>query len=422
MRQRDILLFWLPLFSSWLLMMAEGPLISAAVNRLPDAVVHLAALGIVFSLAVAIESPIVNLLATSTAKVRDLQSYRQVRRLTLHWCAALTLFAAAVAWSGLFDLVVLGWMGVPTDIARWVRPGMALMIPWSAAIGWRRFLQGVLIAGGRTRAIAWGTAIRLSTSAGSTIFLAVRSDLPGALVGAWALVAGVLAEAIFATLAARPVVATFDAGDAGPPLGYLELTRFHLPLAGTTVLTLLMQPFVTACLARLDRPIETLAAWPLIFQFLLLARAPALALPEAVIALGDKPENRPGLRRFSRSLTLASLVAMAVFALTPLSELYLRVFQNAEPGVSELAGLGFIFVIPLPALATLISWRRGLLIQEGRTLVVNAAMFVRLLTTALLLVAGLAWQWSGILTAGSAMVLSVVAELGYLRFCGNRPT
>ena len=36
MRQRDIFIFWLPLFASWLLMSAEGPIISAAINRLPD--------------------------------------------------------------------------------------------------------------------------------------------------------------------------------------------------------------------------------------------------------------------------------------------------------------------------------------------------------------------------------------------------
>ena len=67
MRQRDIFLFRLPLFSSWLLMTAEGPLISAVINRQSDAIVHLAAIGIVFSLAIAIESPIINLLAISTA-------------------------------------------------------------------------------------------------------------------------------------------------------------------------------------------------------------------------------------------------------------------------------------------------------------------------------------------------------------------
>ena len=420
MRQRHILLFWLPLFSSWLLMMAEGPLISAVVNRLPDAVVHLAVLGIVFSLAVAIESPIINLLATSTAKVKDRQSYRQVRRLTLHWCAGLTLLAAAIAWTGLFDLVVVDWLGVPGEITRWVRPGMAIMVPWSAAIGWRRFLQGLLIVGGRTRAIAWGTAIRLATSAGIAATLALTTQLPGSLVGAWGLVVGVGAEAAFATVAARPVIAGFEARRDAPPLGYLELTRFHLPLAGTAVLTLLMQPLVTACLARLDRPVATLAAWPLIFQFLLLARAPALALPEVVIALAGPPENRPGLWRFTRSLTLASLGAMALFALTPLADFYLRVLQNAEPAVASLAGLGFLLMTPLPALATLISWYRGLMIQQGRTPLVNGAMLVRLVATTLLLLAGLAWQWSGIVTAASAMVLSVVAELVCLHSWSRR--
>jgi len=414
MKQRDILIFWLPLFSSWLLMMAEGPLISAAVNRLPDAVVHLAALGIIFSLAVAIESPIVNLLATSTAKVRDVQSYRQVRRLTLHWCAALTLVAAAIAWPDVFNLVVIDWLGVPVDIARWVRPGMVIMIPWTAAIGWRRFLQGVLISGGRPRAVAHGTAIRLGTSAGIAISLAVASDMPGALVGAWGLVVGVVAEALFATWACRSVILALPAESDREPLGYSNLTRFHLPLAGTAVLTLLIQPFITACLARLARPVETLAAWPLIFQFMLLMRAPALALPETIIALGEQPDRRPALGRFTRTLTLASLVAMLLFALTPLATLYLDGLQNAEAGVVELARFGIILMIPLPALATLISWRRGLLILEGRTLVVNEAMFVRLLTTALLLVAGLASGWSGVVTAGLALVLSVVAELAHL--------
>ena len=80
MRQIDIFLFWLPLFASWLLMLSEVPLLSAAINRLPDEVVMLAAFGIAISLAVLIESPVINLLATATALVHDRASYLQVRR------------------------------------------------------------------------------------------------------------------------------------------------------------------------------------------------------------------------------------------------------------------------------------------------------------------------------------------------------
>src|SRR5690554_5974944 len=124
LRQRDILWFWLPLFASWLLMTAEGPTVSAAINRLPDEIIMLAAQGIVVSLAVTIESPIINLLSTATALVRDRDSYLLVRKFTIHWALGLTVLAAAIAFTPLFDLVVRRWMGTPPEIAHWVKPGM----------------------------------------------------------------------------------------------------------------------------------------------------------------------------------------------------------------------------------------------------------------------------------------------------------
>jgi len=183
MRQREIFWFWLPLFASWLLMTAEGPLIAAAINRLPGEVVMLAAMGIVNSLSVTIESPIINLLATSTALVRDHASYLLVRRFTLYLCLALTVVAILVGYTPLFDLIVPGLLDVPDDIARWVRPGMQIMIFWSAAIGWRRFLQGILIRFNRTRSIAWGTAVRLLASGGTVAVLAVWGRWPGVKIG-----------------------------------------------------------------------------------------------------------------------------------------------------------------------------------------------------------------------------------------------
>jgi glycolate oxidase len=67
MSQKKIFLFWLPLFASWLLMTAEAPIIHTAITRLPQPIISLAAFGIVMSLSVTIESPIIMLLATSTA-------------------------------------------------------------------------------------------------------------------------------------------------------------------------------------------------------------------------------------------------------------------------------------------------------------------------------------------------------------------
>ncbi|MBP8947353.1 MAG: hypothetical protein KBG73_00825 [Candidatus Promineofilum sp.] len=423
MRQRDIFWFWLPLFASWLLMTAEGPLIAAAINRLPDEVIMLAAMGIVNSLAVTIESPIINLLATSTALVRDHTSYLLVRRFTIHLCLILTAVAILVAYTPLFDALVPGLLDVPDEIARWVRPGLQIMILWSAAIGWRRFLQGILIRFNRTRLIAWGTAVRLLASGGTVAVLALWGRWPGVIIGALALMAGVLAEAAFATWAVRPVLrdelapgapaAALPFGD-GPLLTYRALLSFHVPLAATSLLVLLMQPLVTSSLARLDRPTESLAAWPILFQILLMARAAALALPEVIIARHRDRSTFGPLRRFSFTLVGAVTAGMAVFALTPLAGIYVYRVQDMTPEVGELALSSLSLFLLFPALAVLTSWLRGLLIHGRHTRDVNVGMAINLAVTGAALLIGLQRQWPGLPTAALALNLASLAEVFYL--------
>lgn len=420
MRQRDIFWFWLPLFLSWLLMSSEGPLISAAINRLPNEVVMLAAQGIVLSLSVTIESPIINLLATSTAVVRDRHSFLLVRRFTLHWLILLTVVTVAVAYTPLFDLIVTRGMlsGREPEIATWVRSGMKIMILWSAAIGWRRFLQGVLIHYGYTKRIAWGTAVRLVASGGVAIGLALWSDWAGVVIGSLALMAGVIAEAVYAQMAVRPVLRRELGPDSlaapGDPLTYRDLFWFHLPLAATAVLTLLVQPLIAFSLGRLDRPTESLAAWPLIFQVSLMTRALAFALPEVVIALTKEDDTYGPVRGFALRLAGISILVMALLIFTPLLTFYLLRVQDADPGVSELARSGIRLMLLLPAVTTLVSWLRGLLINKRATTSVNGGMFVNLGVTAAVLVTGLLLRASGVGTAVIALNLAAAAELLFL--------
>lgn len=418
MRQWYILLFWFPLFASWLLMSAEGPLIAAAINRLPDEVLMLAAMGIVTSLSVTIESPIINLLATSTALVRDHESYRLVRRFTIHWCIILTVVAILVAYTPLFDLIVKQLLNVPEDIAEWVRPGMKIMIPWTAAIGWRRFLQGIMIRHKQTRKVAYGTAVRLVASGGTVLLLAVWGQLPGVVIGSIALVAGVVAEAAYATLAARQLIRDELGPDSAPaegsPLTYRELFWFHLPLAATSVLILFMQPMVTSSLARLDQPTVSLAAWPIVFQILLMARAAAMALPEVVIALHQGVDTFVPIRKFSLILTIAAIVSMAVFVFTPLARWYIFEVQDMTAVVGELALSSLGLFLLFPALAVITSWLRGLLIQSRHTRYINVGMGVNLSITAATLISGVALKWPGLPTAALALNLASAGEVLYL--------
>ncbi len=410
---RRIAYYWLPLFASWLLMTGEGPMLSAIVNRMPDEVVMLAALGIVFALAVTIESPIVNLLATSTALVRDRPSFEVTRRFTLQAMAILTVVGALIGFGPLFSPVVEHLLGTPPEIARWVRPGMQIMVLWTPAIAWRRFLQGILIRFGRPRTIAAGTVLRLLATLGTGAALASFTDLPGIHVFSWALMAGVIGESVYATFVARPVLAALSS-ETSRPLSYDRLLRFHLPLAGTAILTLAGQPLVTFTLARLAEPTLNLAAWPLVFQALLFLRAASLALPEVVIALSDAEGAEAALRRFAWGLTAIIGALTVLLVATPLLRLYLFGLQDADPLVAERAWLGIALSVPLPAGAVLITWLQGRLIHREQTSAVNVSTAVQLAVLAVGLGLALYVEAPGLPAAALAMQVSMVAQAAYM--------
>jgi hypothetical protein len=399
-------------------MTMEGPFVSAIINRMPDEVIMLAAMGIVTSLSVTIESPIINLLATSTALTRDRPAYLLLRKFTLHWMIFLTAVTILLAFTPLFDLVIIELMNVPEEIAVWVRPGLQIMTFWSAAIAWRRFLQGIMIRFDQTRKVAWGTVVRLAASAGTALILATLTEWAGVIIGASSLMAGVIAEAAYATIAVRPILGHQLGSNGQPvteaPLSYNALFWFHLPLATTSLLTLLVQPLVAFSLARSPNPTLSLAAWPVVFQFMLISRAAAFALPEVIIARTEgEPTFRP-LRRFSLTLTAASTLFMIVFLATPLIGFYLFVVQDLTAPVAALAREGLLIFLALPGLATLISWIRGLLIDARATGIVNGGMAINLVVTAAMLFIGVSRGWPGINSAALALSLAAAAEFLFL--------
>ena len=416
MKQRDILKFWLPLFASWLFLTAEGPLITTQINRLPNAVLMLAASGVVISLSVFIEAPVINMLSTSTAKVEDWASYRLVRRFTLHWIVLLTLIHVLMGYTPLFDVVVLRVMGIGAEIGEWVRTGMKLMVPWSAFIAWRRFLQGVLIKFGRTRTIAIGTFIRIFTSAAVIISLGLFSGLPGVVIAAITWITGVGSEALYASIVMQPLFKNELAPDKSKAaaFSYQELFWFHLPLAGSSILALLLQPMVVFFLARQPDSELTLAAWPLLFQILLMARSPALAMPEVIIALNKDNGNRQSLQRFLRFIAVAVLVATTIFIFTPLASFYLNSVQSVPSAVGDFVQQGLVWVVLFPALTFAVFGLRGFLISNQQTQPINVGMAINLGVSALVLTAGLMFSWNGIVSAAMALNASVVAELVYL--------
>jgi len=410
-----IVALWLPLAASMAFMTAENPIVNAGIARTAQPEIHLAAFGIAFSLAVTMESPVIMLLATSTALSRDLVAYRLIRRFALYAGVALSGFSLFVAFTPLYAWLVPGLMGIPPEIAAAARPAFQILSLWNLPIAWRRSYQGLLIRVGRTQWIGLGTMLRLTTSGSVVLLGALLTSLPGAVIGASALLAATTVEALFITFVAQRAAVPRLKPVASESLTYRRLIAFHTPLAMTSLMTWLVQPIISAGLARAVEPKQSLATWPVTYGLIVLLSSFSMALHEAVIALADSDENRATLRRFVVTVGVGMAALLGLIAFTPLIQIYFERIIGLPPTLREVAVPAVRLGILAPLLFAGQSWLRGLLVRSGRTERVRWGMGVNLAVLGLTMAIGV-WHGGIIGTQLAAIAFSaaVASEVLFL--------
>jgi hypothetical protein len=190
--------FWSPLAATWFMMAAEGPFVAAIIARLADPVHNLAAYGVAMAIGFVAESPIIMMLSASNSLVRDRRSYRRLRNFSFAMNLGVTAIILVVLAPPVFDALTRDLLALPPGLSALSRTAVIMLLPWPASIGFRRFYHGILISSGKTRLVAYGTVLRLSTMAATGTALFLAGGLDGASVGTAALSAGVVVEAIAA--------------------------------------------------------------------------------------------------------------------------------------------------------------------------------------------------------------------------------
>ena len=389
-----MLTLWWPLAGSWLLMGVEMPMLTAAMTRMPGGEPHLAAIGsLVYPLSILIEAPIIMLLAASTALVKDLATHAKLLRFAHGASAALTLLHVAVAFSPLFDWVVLDVIGAPRETLAPGRVGMQLMTPWTWAIGYRRFQQGVLIRCGRSDLVGVGTIVRLLCN---LLVLSVGlwvGTWPGIVVAACAISVGVTAEAAWAGWsfhrAAKPAL---PADPDAELISWSAFASFYAPLAFIPIITIVIQPLGSWAMSEMRGPLQSLAAWPAVYGLVFLSRSVGFAYNEVVVSLSSEPGGRAALRRCGVGIAAFTTAAMALLALTPLGSVWFDVVSGLPEDLTALSRASLPLAILMPCYAVVQNHLQGLMVARKRTRPVTEAVVLYLIVCAACLLAGMRWM------------------------------
>lgn len=399
-------------------MSLELPALSAVVARLAEPEINLAAYGgVVFPLALIIESPILMLLPASTALSKDLPSYRLGYRFMMISGAALTLLHVLIAFTPLYYLVVEGILGVPPEIVEPARIGLMIMLPWTWAIAYRRYHQGVLIRFNRSGAVGTGTVVRLVSNLAVLVIGFWLGNIPGIVVASSAVALGVTLEAIFVGFIVRPVLrGELPLAElVEPPLTYQAFLTFYIPLVMTSLLVLLANPIGSAALSRMPRPIESLAVWPVITGLVFIFRSAGIAFNEVVVAVLDQPNSSSGLKKFTLFLSLATTFTLLLITATPLSWWWFSVVSALPANLAVLAQRALWLALPLPLMSVLQSWYQGVLLYGRRTRSITESVILYLITSAIVLVGGVLWgQVTGLYVGLIALTSSVIVQTAWL--------
>lgn len=417
-----IFLFWLPLGVMWLMMAAEQPLLTAVIARMPEAAVNLAAFGVVFAIALVAESPIIQMLSAATALTGNRWDYGMLLKLLHILALALTALHALVAFTPLYDLIVGGLLNVPENVLETSRVPFAVMAPFSAAVGYRRFWQGTLIRHGKTWIVPISILVRLVAVAAILLAGSRNTELSGAMLAALALSGGVIVAAVTAGIMNRIMVVPGlpEPAEDEERLGWHGLLEFYVPLSLTTVVFLAARPMVTFGIARSQMPELSLAVWPVINAFMFLFNSLALSYQEVAIAL--LKQNRANYRKLSRftiGMAAALSSGMLLISVSPLRTIWFSQVSGLTPDLLALVPVPLLLLCVVPALVTVRSFSRARYVTRSRTRVLTAgAVVFTIVLFALVFTGPLVVSLPGAVIAAFAMVVANAAENGYLLF-GN---
>jgi len=405
-----ILRFYIPLAASWLFMSVEAPISLRIISGLPEPKVNLAAFLMLMGMALWIESPVIDLLSTSTALTRDRKRFALISKFVwwmMGWCTAVH---ALVTLTPAYPWITSRILSLPQEVADVLHAPLIVMIPWSAFIGWRRYRQGILIRNGKTRPVGMGTVVRMVVAGSVGFGLAATGQVSGTMAAAIALICSVGSEALFVHFVSLPVIRALPEEVEGPDLSMRDLAKFHLPLTATTMLTLSTGPIVGAALAKSPDAVFAMAAWQVTTTVVWMHRTVVFALPEVVITLAKDSETVAKMFKFCLGVGVVSTSLLGILWLTHGDQAFLIGLLDTPVDTSVMARTAIILCVAFPLIGAMQSFARGTLTVARMTMPRLASVVVGMGLLLVGLGVGLAMKWPGVVIAAFAMNVALIGE------------
>ncbi len=331
--------------------------------------------------------------------------------------AAFTVAAAAiVVVPPARTLVFERLIGLPAPLSSRSVGALAALLPFPALTVWRALSQGLLLRRRSTAGFLQGGIVGLAALGGGLALVAGiaaaggRIPVPGAIQGAALLLISTLAEGLYLAWRCRDCGFDDPADEVSWNPGWVDMSRFFLPLVLTTWVMAFSRTIINAGLARAPDPAVSLAAFSVACSVVFTFESPVVVIRNTALAFADEPLALQRLPRFTLAVGASMSAVVGLLAATPAIDFALLRLIGVTPAIHR-AALAPIAIMAVSLL--ILGWRQlcyALLMGAQRTATIGTSAVARLLFLAAGLVLG-PRLWPALPAAASA---AVVYTLGFL--------
>ena len=350
-------------------MALELPICTAAISRLEDVKLNLAAMGIVSALALFVQSPVLRIMSLPLMMIKGGNSFYALRNFVVIFCLIISGFFFAIAIDPIFGSFIVPMLGLNQEIAKLVQSGLLIWCVYPIVIGLRRFYQGILLCAHEPKKIAISTFVRLISILILISIFSYCHLFSGVIAGVVSIGIGMAFEMLLSMWFARVQIAKYlkISEDESKDFRFFPVLRTFLPLSFSSTVTMSSGPILSFFTTKGMLPVESLALSPVLFGILNPFTWSAFSIQDTTQTLLNKDlGSRSEVRKFSIILGVSLSILFLIVALTPISNIYFLEINHLSDDLLSLTKISMLIMSTIPIGFTLKNFYRGSLIADQK--------------------------------------------------------
>jgi len=404
----SLLKIWLPVLGTRTLMAAEFTLITFLMSISGSGVIDIAVFGFIYTVFVAIESPIMMLDVLAVKYSFSRESQKIVMQFSLLVSFLLAFAITSLMISATFSQFIAETNWIDNKIWVQSKPLIIILTLSLPFLGYRRYKQGVFIKNGQGQYVLNSLFIKTFGFIAFTMVLVSfgRSPYESAALG---LFTGIVAESLYSLC-----IKSRSSNDRDDPITYQQLAKELVPLSLMSFSSLAISSICVFALSASVDATTNIAIFTLAFGLTMILKSVAISFQSILVSTlsGGKYDLTQLKKLFLWSMVTSTIATTMFFALFS-NWYFVELSMVAESAIhtavlaSSILALSSVLTFP-------IIWVRGHLIAQGKNKKLSLATLFEISGVVLVIFFGINMHYDIVAVCAFSVFIGRVLNLSYM--------